>query len=48
MNPTELFALLPDMAVFARVVDAGNFSVAARQLGSRPSTNRSFASAVTL
>jgi len=30
MNPTELFALLPDMAVFARVVDAGNFSVAAR------------------
>ena len=38
MNPTELFALLPDMAVFARVVDAGNFSVAARQLGSTPST----------
>ncbi|SAK76372.1 LysR family transcriptional regulator [Caballeronia arationis] len=26
------------MAVFARVVDAGNFSVAARQLGSTPST----------
>ncbi|WP_158902548.1 LysR family transcriptional regulator [Burkholderia sp. L27(2015)] len=38
MNSTELFALLPDMAVFARVVDAGNFSVAARQLGSTPST----------
>ncbi|MDE1006353.1 MAG: LysR family transcriptional regulator [Paraburkholderia fungorum] len=38
MNPTDLFALLPDMAVFARVVDAGNFSVAARQLGSTPST----------
>ncbi|GAB7541811.1 LysR family transcriptional regulator [Cupriavidus sp. 8B] len=38
MNPTELFDLLPDMAVFARVVDAGNFSVAARQLGSTPST----------
>jgi DNA-binding transcriptional LysR family regulator len=38
MNPTELFALLPDMAVFARVVDAGNFSIAARQLGSTPST----------
>lgn len=38
MNPSELFALLPDMAVFARVVDAGNFSVAARQLGSTPST----------
>jgi DNA-binding transcriptional LysR family regulator len=38
MTSTELFALLPDMAVFARVVDAGNFSVAARQLGSTPST----------
>lgn len=38
MNPTELFALLPDMATFARVVDAGNFSVAARQLGTTPST----------
>ncbi|TDV24777.1 LysR family transcriptional regulator [Paraburkholderia caballeronis] len=38
MNPTELFALLPDMATFARVVDAGNFSLAARQLGSTPST----------
>ncbi|AOY97385.1 transcriptional regulator [Cupriavidus sp. USMAA2-4] len=38
MNPNELFALLPDMAVFARVVDAGNFSLAARQLGTTPST----------
>ncbi|WP_083654669.1 LysR family transcriptional regulator [Burkholderia sp. SRS-W-2-2016] len=38
MTPTELFALLPDMAVFARVVEAGNFSLAARQLGSTPST----------
>jgi DNA-binding transcriptional LysR family regulator len=38
MTPSELFALLPDMAVFARVVDAGNFSLAARQLGSTPST----------
>jgi DNA-binding transcriptional LysR family regulator len=38
MNPNELFALLPDMAVFARVAEAGNFSVAARQLGSTPST----------
>jgi len=38
MNPIDLFALLPDMAVFARVVDTGNFSVAARQLGSTPST----------
>lgn len=38
MNPAELFALLPDLATFARVVEAGNFSVAARQLGSTPST----------
>ncbi|BAN23259.1 LysR family transcriptional regulator [Caballeronia insecticola] len=38
MNPADLFSLLPDMAVFARVVDAGNFSLAARQLGSTPST----------
>ncbi|NIE68014.1 LysR family transcriptional regulator [Burkholderia sp. Ax-1719] len=38
MSPTELFALLPDLATFARVVEAGNFSVAARQLGSTPST----------
>ena len=28
---------LPDMAVFARVVDAGSFSAAARQLGITPS-----------
>ncbi|WP_028233131.1 LysR family transcriptional regulator [Paraburkholderia mimosarum] len=38
MNPTDLQPLLPDLATFARVVDAGNFSVAARQLGSTPST----------
>ncbi|BCQ23390.1 LysR family transcriptional regulator [Caballeronia sp. NK8] len=38
MNPADLFDLMPDMAVFARVVDAGNFSVAARQLGITPST----------
>ncbi|MEJ0002895.1 MAG: LysR family transcriptional regulator [Pararobbsia sp.] len=38
MNSIELFALLPDMATFARVVDAGNFSVASRELGSTPST----------
>jgi DNA-binding transcriptional LysR family regulator len=38
MNPDQLFALLPDLATFARVVDAGNFSLAARQLGSTPST----------
>lgn len=38
MNPSELFALLPDMGAFARVVDAGNFSVAAREIGSTPST----------
>ncbi|WP_061152248.1 LysR family transcriptional regulator [Caballeronia arvi] len=38
MNPADLFDLMPDMAVFARVVDAGNFSLAARQLGSTPST----------
>ncbi len=38
VNPGELFGLLPDMAVFARVVDAGSFSAAAHQLGSTPST----------
>lgn len=38
MKPVDLFEALPSMAVFARVVDAGNFSVAARQLGSMPST----------
>lgn len=38
MLPTEVHALLPDMATFARVVEAGNFSEAARQLGTTPST----------
>ncbi|CAG9262697.1 putative HTH-type transcriptional regulator LtrA [Paraburkholderia unamae] len=38
MNPIDLLPLLPDLATFARVVEAGNFSVAARQLGSTPST----------
>lgn len=38
MNRTDLLPLLPDLATFARVVEAGNFSVAARQLGSTPST----------
>jgi DNA-binding transcriptional LysR family regulator len=38
MNRTDLLTLLPDLATFARVVEAGNFSVAARQLGSTPST----------
>lgn len=38
MNPADLLPLLPDLATFARVVEAGNFSVAARQLGSTPST----------
>ncbi|HEY0294390.1 MAG TPA: LysR family transcriptional regulator [Bordetella sp.] len=38
MHPDTLSALLPDLATFARVVDAGNFSEAARQLGSTPST----------
>ncbi|MBX8533146.1 LysR family transcriptional regulator [Pseudomonas cichorii] len=38
MNPPELFESLPDMAVFVRVVDAGNFSAAARQLCSLSST----------
>lgn len=38
MNPAELLELLPDMAVFARVVEAGSFSAAAHQLGSTPST----------
>ena len=33
-NPLDC---LPDMAVFARVVDAGSFSAAARQLGVTPS-----------
>ena len=38
MNPADLIALLPDMAVFARVVDAGSFSGAATQLGVTPSS----------
>ncbi|WP_322101564.1 LysR family transcriptional regulator [Paraburkholderia sp. J41] len=38
MNPTDLLPLLPDLATFARVAEAGNFSLAARQLGSTPST----------
>ncbi|KAF1052843.1 MAG: HTH-type transcriptional regulator ArgP [Burkholderia gladioli] len=38
MDPIDLFALLPDMATFVRVVDAGNFSEAARELGTTPST----------
>ncbi|TWG79012.1 DNA-binding transcriptional LysR family regulator [Cupriavidus gilardii J11] len=38
MHQSTLIALLPDLAVFARVVEAGNFSLAARQLGSTPST----------
>ncbi|WP_426153496.1 LysR family transcriptional regulator [Pseudomonas sp. DC3000-4b1] len=38
MGPTELFESLPDMAVFARVVETGNFSSAARQLCTLPST----------
>lgn len=38
MTPTELLPLLPDLATFARVVEAGNFSAAARQLGTTPST----------
>lgn len=38
MDTLTLYALLPEMAIFARVVETGNFSVAARQLGSTPST----------
>lgn len=38
MHQNTLIALLPDLAVFARVVETGNFSLAARQLGSTPST----------
>lgn len=38
MHTNALFASLADMAVFARVVEAGNFSVAARQLATTPST----------
>jgi DNA-binding transcriptional LysR family regulator len=38
MNPAALITLLPDMAVFVRVVDAGSFSGAAAQLGVTPSS----------
>jgi DNA-binding transcriptional LysR family regulator len=38
MTPTELLPLLPDLATFAQVVEAGNFSSAARSLGTTPST----------
>lgn len=37
MNINHQLDCLPDMAVFARVVDAGSFSGAARQLGLTPS-----------
>ncbi len=37
MNINNPLDSLPDMAVFARVVDAGSFSGAARQLGTTPS-----------
>jgi DNA-binding transcriptional LysR family regulator len=37
MSTNNLLDSLPDMAVFARVVDAGSFSAAARQLGLTPS-----------
>ncbi|TAM05323.1 MAG: LysR family transcriptional regulator [Paraburkholderia sp.] len=38
MTPTELLPLLPDLATFAQVVESGNFSSAARPLGTTPST----------
>ncbi|WP_019936298.1 LysR family transcriptional regulator [Bordetella sp. FB-8] len=38
MIPSELLSLLPDLATFARVVETGNFSTAARLLGTTPST----------
>lgn len=38
MSDPDLLPLLPDLAVFARVVDAGSFALAARQLGTAPST----------
>lgn len=38
MTPTELLPLLPDLATFAQVVEAGNFSSAARLLRTTPST----------
>lgn len=37
MRTNNLIALLPDLAVLVRVVDAGSFSAAARQLGASPS-----------
>lgn len=37
MRTNELVDLLPDMAVFVRVVETGSFSAAARQLGQTPS-----------
>lgn len=38
MDSTRLLPLLPDLATFVCVVDAGNFSEAARQLATTPST----------
>lgn len=37
MRTNSLIAMLPDLAVLVRVVDAGSFSAAARQLGTTPS-----------
>ncbi|SEL67360.1 transcriptional regulator, LysR family [Pseudoxanthomonas sp. GM95] len=37
MDDIDLIALLPDMAAFVHVVEAGNFSAAARRLGVTPS-----------
>ena len=37
MGTNDSTALLPYMAVFVRVVEAGSFSGAARRLGSTPS-----------
>ncbi|WP_204377043.1 helix-turn-helix domain-containing protein [Aquitalea pelogenes] len=37
MGTNKLIGLLPDMAVFALVVERGSFSAAARQLGMTPS-----------
>lgn len=38
MNDRDLLPLLPDLAAFSRVADAGSFAQAARQLGTAPST----------
>lgn len=38
MRINSLIAMLPDLAVLVRVVDAGSFSAAARQLGTTPSS----------